>query len=85
VSRSAEQEIRDEFEEWFRDAANRDVDALMTKIAEDAHSFEHQTPLEYVGADAIRRSYGAAIASTVPTYACVSGRSPYRRTLAGPW
>jgi ketosteroid isomerase-like protein len=56
VSTTTEQEIRNEFAEWFSDAAARDVDALMTKIADDAHSFEHQVPLEYVGAEAIRKS-----------------------------
>jgi ketosteroid isomerase-like protein len=56
MSTTAEQEIRNEFAEWFRNAAARDVDVLMTKIADSAHSFEHQVPLEYAGADAIRES-----------------------------
>jgi ketosteroid isomerase-like protein len=54
VSVTAEQEIREQFAEWFEDAAARDIDALMARIADDAHSFEHQAPLEYRGADAIR-------------------------------
>lgn len=51
---SAEREIRAEFAEWFRDAAAKDLDAVMTKIADDAVSYEHEAPLVYVGADAIR-------------------------------
>ncbi len=55
MNKAAEQEIRREFEEWFRDSAARDLDALMEKIAEDAVSYEHDLPLQHVGVDAIRQ------------------------------
>ncbi|WP_433330268.1 YybH family protein [Spirillospora sp. CA-294931] len=51
---NAEQEIRREFDEWFRDAAARDLDAMMTKIADNAVSYEHEIPLAYTGVEAIR-------------------------------
>jgi ketosteroid isomerase-like protein len=40
--------------EWFRDAAARDVDALMTKIDDHVVSYEHVIPLQYSGANAVR-------------------------------
>jgi uncharacterized protein YndB with AHSA1/START domain len=43
------------FDEWLRDAAAKDLDAVMTKIADDVVSYEHNEPLEYVGADAVRQ------------------------------
>jgi ketosteroid isomerase-like protein len=49
-----EEQIRKEFEEWFRDASAKDLDAVMTKIGDDALSYEHETPLQYSGAAAIR-------------------------------
>jgi ketosteroid isomerase-like protein len=42
------------FREWFRDAAAKDLDAVMDKIADDVVSYEHNEPLEYVGAAAVR-------------------------------
>ncbi|MEU8251344.1 nuclear transport factor 2 family protein [Nonomuraea sp. NPDC048916] len=54
MSKTAEKEIRDHFEEWFRDAAAKDLDAVMTKIADDAVSYEHDAPLVCTGAPAIR-------------------------------
>ncbi|MGH9187708.1 MAG: YybH family protein, partial [Acidimicrobiales bacterium] len=56
VSTAADAEIREMFARWFSDAAAKDIDALMTRIADDAHAFEHQVPLEHVGIDAIRTS-----------------------------
>lgn len=53
MSENAEAEIRREFEEWFRDAAAKDLDAVLTKIADDAVSYEHEAPLAYVGVGAI--------------------------------
>lgn len=55
MDKNAEQEVRKEFEEWFRDAAAKDLDAVMAKIAADAVSDEHENPLVYVGSDAIRQ------------------------------
>lgn len=55
---SAEDEVRKEFEEWFADAAKKDLDAVMTKIADDVVSYEHEAPLVYTGADAVRQVCG---------------------------
>jgi ketosteroid isomerase-like protein len=52
---TAEAEIRKAFQEWFDDAVAKDLDAVMTKIAADAVSYEHEAPLVYRGADAIRQ------------------------------
>jgi uncharacterized protein (TIGR02246 family) len=49
-----EDEIRREFEEWFRSASAKDLDATMSRIADDVVSFEHEAPLRYVGIDAVR-------------------------------
>lgn len=54
MNNTAEAEVRKEFEEWFRDAATKDLDSVMTKVAGGVVSFEHEMPLKYVGADAIR-------------------------------
>jgi ketosteroid isomerase-like protein len=54
MTSSAEQEIREEFEQWFDEAAAKDTDAVMAHIARDAVSYEHDAPLQYVGVDAIR-------------------------------
>jgi uncharacterized protein (TIGR02246 family) len=54
MANSAEQEIREEFKQWFEEAAAKDTDAVMAHIAPDAVSYEHEAPLQYVGVDAIR-------------------------------
>ena len=54
MSEMAKREVRGEVEEWFRDAAAKDLDAVMAKIADGAVSYEHEAPLQYVGVDAIR-------------------------------
>jgi ketosteroid isomerase-like protein len=51
---TAEMEVRDEFERWFKEAAAKDTDAVMSHIATNAVSYEHDAPLQYVGVDAIR-------------------------------
>ncbi len=51
---AGEDEVRKEFETWFRAATFRDLDGLMTKIADDAVSYEHEAPLQHHGAPAIR-------------------------------
>ncbi|HET7715317.1 MAG TPA: nuclear transport factor 2 family protein [Bauldia sp.] len=50
----AEKEIRRDFDDWFRDAARKDLDAVMTRIAPDIVSYEHDAPLVYRGADSVR-------------------------------
>ncbi|WP_020578057.1 YybH family protein [Actinopolymorpha alba] len=55
MTENAEKEIRDLFAEWLADASAKDIDAVMTKIADDAVSYEHEAPMIYRGADAIRK------------------------------
>ena len=51
---NAEDEVRKEFEEWLAAAAKKDLDAVMTKIDDDVVSYEHDAPLQYHGAAAVR-------------------------------
>ncbi len=51
---STEQEIRSIFRDWSEASSRMDLDASMKVIADDIMSFEHDRPLRYFGADAIR-------------------------------
>ena len=42
--------------QWSESTAAQDLDGLMTPIADDVVSYEHEQPLQYVGRDAVRRS-----------------------------
>ena len=52
---AAEREIRSVHERWFEDTAAKDLDGLMTNIADDVVSYEHITPLQYVGLAQVRQ------------------------------
>ncbi|MEE6261164.1 nuclear transport factor 2 family protein [Plantactinospora sonchi] len=56
--------MRREFAEWFRDSAAKDINGVMTKIADDVVSYEHAAPMVYRGAGAVREvcQYGFDIA-----------------------
>lgn len=49
-----EHAFRAEFAEWLRSAAAKDLDAVMSKVDDGVVSYEHETPLMYVGAAAVR-------------------------------
>ena len=49
-----EREIRALFAAWSQATARRDLDASMTPIAANVVSYEHDAPLQHVGADAVR-------------------------------
>jgi ketosteroid isomerase-like protein len=51
-----EDEIRQIHEGWSRATEAKDLDAMMASIADDVVSYEHQEPIEYRGADAVRES-----------------------------
>jgi uncharacterized protein YndB with AHSA1/START domain/ketosteroid isomerase-like protein len=51
---SAEKELRREFSDWSRSTQSKDLDALMAKVAADVVSYEHETPLQVVGVQAVR-------------------------------
>jgi uncharacterized protein YndB with AHSA1/START domain/ketosteroid isomerase-like protein len=52
---AAESEIRDLFAAWWRDTSARDIERTMLPIAADVLSYEHEAPLEYRGASAVRQ------------------------------
>ena len=39
---------------WSEQTAAKDLDGLMSAIADDVVSYEHETPLQYVGIDEVR-------------------------------
>jgi uncharacterized protein (TIGR02246 family) len=51
---AAEGEVRAVLDGWSTDTAARDLDGLMATIDADVVSYEHVTPLRYVGADDVR-------------------------------
>ncbi|RZS43481.1 uncharacterized protein (TIGR02246 family) [Herbihabitans rhizosphaerae] len=50
----AEREVRAVHEDWSRTTADKDLDGLMSHIADDVVSYEHGGPLAYVGVDDVR-------------------------------
>lgn len=54
MSDEGEAEVRREFEDWFRKAAAKDLNGVMAKIADNVVSYEHDAPLAYYGAAAVR-------------------------------
>ncbi|MGP3913779.1 SgcJ/EcaC family oxidoreductase [Nonomuraea sp. 10N515B] len=52
---AAEEEVRQVHERWYAETAAKDLDGMMTAIADDVVSYEHETPLEYVGVDEVRK------------------------------
>ena len=51
---AAERELRELFERWFEASARKDLDASMEPIDASIVSYEHGTPQEYRGLDAVR-------------------------------
>src|SRR5262245_41594919 len=51
---AAEQELRALFAEWFEASQAKDIDGSMAPIAANVVSYEHDAPLQYVGADGVR-------------------------------
>jgi uncharacterized protein (TIGR02246 family) len=50
----AEPAIRDIHRRWYAGTAAKDLDAIMDGIADDVVSYEHEAPLQHVGAAAVR-------------------------------
>lgn len=55
VDAAGEEDLRVLHDRWFTATATKDLDAMMAVIATDVVSYEHQTPLQYVGVDAVRQ------------------------------
>lgn len=51
---TSEREVRAVHQKWFDDTARKDLDGLMSHIAADVVSYEHDEPLQYVGVDRVR-------------------------------
>lgn len=51
---ASEREVRAVHEHWFDRTTAKDLDGLMTHIADDVVSYEHDVPLEYIGVDSVR-------------------------------
>jgi uncharacterized protein (TIGR02246 family) len=51
---AAEQEVLAIHRHWFDRTAAKDLDALMSHIADDVVSYEHDEPLRYIGVDNVR-------------------------------
>ncbi|RST16860.1 SgcJ/EcaC family oxidoreductase [Streptomyces sp. WAC04770] len=51
---SAEADVRAVHENWFDRTAAKDLDGVMQHIADDIVSYEHDTPLQYMGRDQVR-------------------------------
>ncbi|MBD2701465.1 nuclear transport factor 2 family protein [Spirosoma sp. BT702] len=51
---NSEQEIRQIYTGWFKGTAAKDIDAVMANVAPNVISYEHDSPLQYVGIDAVR-------------------------------
>ncbi|MCY1012557.1 SRPBCC domain-containing protein [Nannocystis pusilla] len=54
TSGAAEAELRALFRAWSQATATRDLEGSMAPIARDVVSYEHEAPLQLVGADAVR-------------------------------
>lgn len=67
-----ERDVRAVHDGWNAATTGKDLDGMMAGIADDVVSYEHQTPLQYVGVDAVREScregleYGGDIDFTTP-------------------
>jgi ketosteroid isomerase-like protein len=51
---AAEQEVLALHRHWYDRTAAKDLDGLMSHIADDVVSYEHDEPLQYLGVDSVR-------------------------------
>lgn len=51
---TAQQEVRELFDRWFRASSALDIEGAMAPIAADVVSYEHTDRLQHVGVDAVR-------------------------------
>jgi len=61
---AAADEVREVHRGWAEATAARDLDGLMGPIDDDVVSYEHGTPLQYVGIDAVRPVCEAGLAAS---------------------
>ena len=58
-----EPEVREVHQRWLEATADKDLDALMSHIAADVVSYEHEQPLQYIGVDRVREICEKGLAS----------------------
>lgn len=51
---TAEREVRELHRDWFARTTAKDLDGLMAYIGDDVDSYEHESPLRYLGVEAVR-------------------------------
>jgi uncharacterized protein (TIGR02246 family) len=51
---AAEREVLEIHQQWFERTAAKDLDGLMSHIADDIVSYEHDEPLRYIGRESVR-------------------------------
>lgn len=61
---SGEESVRDIHEKWFADTEAKNLNGIMSHIASDVVSYEHEAPLEYRGLDQVREMCRSGLEQT---------------------
>lgn len=61
---SGEESVRDIHDGWFADTKAKNLDGIMSHIAADIVSYEHEAPLEYLGVDKVREMCRSGLEQT---------------------
>lgn len=61
---SGEESVRDIHGGWFADTEAKNLDGIMSHIAPDVVSYEHEAPLEYLGVDVVREMCRSGLEQT---------------------
>lgn len=62
-----ERSVREIHQGWFADTEAKNLDGVMSHIAADVISYEHEAPLEYLGADQVREMCRTGLEQTTGT------------------
>ncbi|MDI5975304.1 nuclear transport factor 2 family protein [Amycolatopsis magusensis] len=80
LSTDGEPRVREIHEEWFDGTSRKDLDGLMSHIAEDVVSYEHEAPLQVTGVAAVRDACRTGLEQST---GAVEWHVPDLRVLAG--
>ncbi len=82
-----EQSVRDIHAQWFADTEAKNLDGIMSHIAEDVVSYEREEPIEYLGIDAVRSmcEFGLNQTTGVVTWSVPELRVLARDDVAVAW
>lgn len=61
---NGEESVRDIHEGWFADTEAKNLDGIISHIAADVVSYEHEAPLEYIGVDKVREMCRSGLEQT---------------------